>query len=103
MQYARIGFRRYLTRRRLPNGASLYGCLDMIGNVWEWTNSKKKSYPYKNDQREDGKRNSFVLRGGAWNNNGVYARCAYRFDNHRDYQWNNSGFRVVVAFPVSRS
>ncbi|MBI4631823.1 MAG: SUMF1/EgtB/PvdO family nonheme iron enzyme [Chloroflexi bacterium] len=88
-----------------PNGASPYGCLDMIGNVWEWTNSKKEKYPYKNDGREDGKGDSFVVRGGARNNNGVSARCAFRNDDTRylhdndtvNYLWHDSGFRVVVS------
>ena len=70
----------------------LYGCLDMSGNVWEWTNSKKEKYPYKNDQREDGKGDRFVLRGGAWDNHVVNARCAYRYDYPRDYQWNSAVF-----------
>jgi len=39
-----------------------------------------------------------VVRGGAWNNNEVNARCAYRNDNTRNNHWNNNGFRVVAAF-----
>ncbi len=53
-----------------PTGASPYGCLDMAGNVWEWTSTLYKPYPYRaGDSREDpsldGER---VLRGAAWNN-----------------------------------
>ena len=59
--------------------------LDMAGNVWEWTNSIDKPYPYKaDDGREDpddtGSRR--VIRGGGWFNSGVSdsrgCRSAYR-------------------------
>ena len=51
-----------------PAGASPYGCLDMAGDVWEWTQSKSAKYPYKNDDgREELSGDAArVVRGGAW-------------------------------------
>lgn len=64
-----------------PSGASAAGCLDMAGNVWEWTASLDLGYPYAaDDGREDprafGRR---ILRGGCYANPHGFARCACRF------------------------
>ena len=70
-----------------PAGASPCGCLDMAGNVWEWTNTLSRDYPYRaEDGREDPEaEGSRVLRGGSWNYYQRYARCAFRSGNHPDY------------------
>jgi len=51
-----------------PRGASPYGLLDMAGDVWEWTRSFVRGYPYDPaDGREDpGGGRHRVLRGGSW-------------------------------------
>jgi len=63
-----------------PQGDSPYGCADMVGNVWEWTSSLYKKYPYRaDDGREDlsapGPR---VVRGGSFFSYAGVAYCAYR-------------------------
>jgi formylglycine-generating enzyme required for sulfatase activity len=71
-----------------PAGASPYGCLDMSGNVWEWTLSLWGQqdaklgfgYPYDpSDGREDPtKKGARIIRGGSWASSLSEARNAFR-------------------------
>ncbi len=82
-----------------PAGDSPYGLADMAGNVWEWTSSLHKGYPYQaNDGREDqSSRAARVLRGGAFHGVASYVRCAYRNYFNPNSRSADYGFRVVVS------
>ena len=71
----------------------------MVGNVWEWTRSKYKAYPYQNDEREtiDQSKDVRVLRGGSFYFSRGFARCTLRFDLHPGYRDHYIGFRVGVV------
>ena len=89
-----------------PEGDSPYGCADMAGNVWEWTSSLKKGYPYRaDDGREDmASSGNRVLRGGSFYVDGGLSRAAYRIRNYPSNRDLYNGFRVgvgVAAAPFS--
>jgi hypothetical protein len=85
--------------RYSPRGDSPCGCADMAGNVWEWTSSLHKNYPYRaDDGREDmSSSDSRVLRGGSFDDNAGDARCASRDRSYPDNRYWSSGVRVGVA------
>ncbi|MBN1659779.1 MAG: SUMF1/EgtB/PvdO family nonheme iron enzyme [Anaerolineae bacterium] len=88
-----------------PAGGSPCGCADMAGNVWEWTNSLYRDYPYRaDDGREDPHLSDFrVLRGGSFLYYEVDARAASRLRlSPHDRGWF-IGVRVGVAAPYSES
>lgn len=83
----------------VPGGVSPDGVQDMAGNVYEWTASVLKAYPYvADDGREsptaDGKR---VVRGGSWYYSRKLARCAARESLLPSYTSTGLGFRLACS------
>ena len=80
-----------------PRGRSPYGVLDMAGNVWEWTSSLYKPYPYDaaNGREDPEAGETRTLRGGAWNLDGLQRPLAYRLNDIPDFRNDLVGFRVV--------
>jgi len=82
-----------------PASDSPFGVVNMSGNVWEWTSSLFKPYPYdpadgREDPRAAGER---VVRGGAWVYSRRLARCAAREGAPAAITAQTIGFRIAVS------
>jgi serine/threonine-protein kinase len=90
-------------------GASPYGCVDMAGNVWEWTRTPRgKDFPYSRDETareniEAGEDVLRVVRGGSWFTDLNAARCAYCYWLRPERRSANIGFRVVWRSALAQS
>ncbi len=69
----------------------------MVGNVWEWTSSYLRDYPFDVNAAPPvaGDMTRIVVRGGAWYYSKKLARCSSREGMLRDYTSNSLGFRIV--------
>jgi hypothetical protein len=84
---------------KYPGGVSPFGMFDMAGNVYEWTSSIFRPYPYsasdgRNSMAKSGQR---VFRGGSWNHGPRYLRTAQRLRDEQSFRFNNLGFRCAVG------
>ncbi|HEX3553280.1 MAG TPA: SUMF1/EgtB/PvdO family nonheme iron enzyme [Thermoanaerobaculia bacterium] len=73
----------------------------MAGNVWEWTRCLSGDYPYDPDDGREDFRVSLkgwqMLRGGAFDKEAWYARCAFREIYDFRTPTRDTGFRVVLV------
>jgi formylglycine-generating enzyme required for sulfatase activity len=74
-----------------------WGLCDMHGNVWEWTRTAYRAYPYRADDGRDalGPNDRSVARGGSWRDRPVICRSACRLSYPSWQKVYNVGFRVV--------
>jgi hypothetical protein len=86
-------------------GRSWVGAEDMAGNVWEWTSTRYRSYPYNaTDGREardiETNSNFYTVRGGGWELNFASGfRADVRMATEQSHSSNTHGFRCVRSGP----
>ena len=84
-----------------PAGASPYGCLGMIGDVWEWTASPFGgypgfvAYPYREYSEVFFGSDYRVLRGGSWATRPRVTTPTFRNWDYPERRQIFSGFRLA--------
>jgi formylglycine-generating enzyme required for sulfatase activity len=81
-------------------GLGTYGAEDQAGNVWEWTASLYRPYPWAPQAEDSENAGERVLRGGSFNFDLRSVRAAYRDRSYPGYYFGNYGFRVVASSPI---
>ncbi len=74
-----------------------WGLHDMHGNVWEWTRSTQRPYPYaqgdgRNDLSVEGRK---IVRGGSWYDRPKRCTSSFRLGYQSHQKVFNTGFRVI--------
>lgn len=89
------------------NGASPVGCVDLLGNVWEWTSSIFKGYegfqafPYVGYSQAYFDDQHYVLRGGSWATRPWALRPSLRNWYHPWTRQIIAGFRCASSISPS--
>ncbi|HEV2882003.1 MAG TPA: SUMF1/EgtB/PvdO family nonheme iron enzyme [Pyrinomonadaceae bacterium] len=84
-----------------PAGASSYGCLDMTGNVWEWTSdafagyANFTAYPYPEYSEAWFDGDHRVLKGGSWATHPSILRTSFRNFFRRHFRIAFAGIRCA--------
>lgn len=78
---------------------SPFGVFETVGNVWEWTRTEARHYPYQVDGRDDVGDTSAarVLRGGSYASGNLVARIAFRTADEPATGTQDRGFRLRVG------
>ncbi|MGF1601403.1 MAG: SUMF1/EgtB/PvdO family nonheme iron enzyme [Thermosynechococcaceae cyanobacterium] len=88
---------------RYLQGQSAVGCLDLIGNVWEWTETwfhpyeGYVSFPYEGYSKAYFDDQHCVLKGGSWAAQAPVLRCAFRNWYYPQTRQHFAGFRCAYS------
>jgi iron(II)-dependent oxidoreductase len=88
-----------------PDGQSPYGCLGMIGDVWEWTASpfagypNFHAYPYREYSEVFFGSDYLTLRGGSWATRARVATATFRNWDYPQRRQIFAGMRVAKDLP----
>lgn len=79
-------------------GVSAFGVFDCSGQIWEWTSTLdtelwKRAWP--SNMRSSNDSEAYIVRGGAWDDISVFARCSSRGPNAASFYEHYIGFRVL--------
>ncbi|ABW30637.1 SUMF1/EgtB/PvdO family nonheme iron enzyme [Acaryochloris marina] len=85
------------------NGQSAFGCFDLLGNVWEWTNTwfhpfpDFDPYPYKGYSMVYFDHQHRILKGGSWATQAPVLRGAFRNWYEPRIRIHFAGFRCAYG------
>ena len=80
---------------KLRRGASPFGCLDMAGNMFEWTSDWYQVYPGNTAVSTEYGQKYRVLRGGSYLTEGIQTRGARRYYDRMDVGKPDYGCRCA--------
>jgi formylglycine-generating enzyme required for sulfatase activity len=82
---------------KYPDGASMYGVLDMAGNVYEWVADWFELYAPDRQINPDGPYWGLdkIIRGGSWGDDRVHIRSSIRSPTNADIARDSIGFRCA--------
>lgn len=86
-------------RGKFIEGLSPYGCVDMAGNVYEWTQDWYQAYEGNTDVTKDYGQIFRVLRGGSFRSERFDVRCAKRHFDKISAVRDDYGFRCALSVP----
>lgn len=80
-----------------PEGASVYGALDMAGNVYEWVADMNSNYTSADQTNPSGPKEGTerILRGGSWGDDVAHVRAAIRSHEEELFWRDFIGFRCA--------